>query len=90
MQAELEHMKRALNERWLRPTLGWRSAANVWDTRRTFADERGSFLDEIDERTAQLCSHGIDLHLARRLAIEQALTMSGYLRVTPGRKALCE
>ena len=90
MQTELDRMKSALNERWLRPTLGWRSAAQVWDTRRCLDDERSSFLDEIDERAAHLRSRGIDLRLAKRLAIEQALTHRGYLRVTPGRQALCE
>lgn len=89
-QLELDRMKSALNERWLRPTLGWRSAAQVWDTRRCLDDERSSFLDEIDERATHLRGRGIDVRLARRLAIEQALTHRGYLRVTPGRKALCE
>jgi len=90
MQSELERMKSALNERWLRPTLGWKNAAQVWNTRRSFDDERGSFLDEIDERAAQLRDRGIEQRLAMRLAIEQALTQRGYLRITPGRKALCE
>jgi hypothetical protein len=90
MQTELDRMKSALNDRWLRPTLGWKSAAQVWDTRRSFDDERGSFLDEIDERAARLRVRSIDERLAMRLAIEQALTQRGYLRVTPGRMALCE
>jgi transposase len=90
MQVELDRMKSALNERWLRPTLGWKSAAQVWATRRSFEHERGSFLDEVDERAARLRGHGIDQRLAMRLAIEQALTQRGYLRVTPGRLVLCE
>ena len=90
MQSELDQMKTALNERWLRPTLGWKSAARVWETRRSFDDERGSFLNEIDERAARLRNHDIYQRLAMRLAIEQALKQRGYLRITPGRKALCE
>jgi hypothetical protein len=90
IQSELDRMKKALNERWLRPTLGWKSAADVWRTRRCFDDERGSFLDEIHDRAARLRSHDVDQRLAMRLAIEQALTQRGYLRVTPGRTALCE
>jgi transposase InsO family protein len=90
IQTLLERMKSALNERWLRPTLGWKSAAQVWETRRSFEHERGSFLDEIDERAARLRCHGLQHRLATRLAIEQALTQRGYLRITPGRKALCE
>ena len=83
-------MKSALNERWLRPTLGWKSAAEVWRTRRSHDDERGSFLDEVDRRAAQLRGRDLVDRLAMRLAIEQALKQRGYLRVTPGRKALCE
>jgi hypothetical protein len=90
MQTELDRMKSALNERWLRRTLSWRSAAEVWQMRRSFEDERSSFLDEVDERAARLRNYGLDQRLATRLAIEQALTQKGYLRVTLGRKALCE
>jgi len=90
MQTELDRMKSALNERWLRPTLDWKSAAQVWETRRSFDDERGSFLDEIDERAAQLRGRGIEQRLAMRLAIEQALIQRGYLRITSGRQVLCE
>jgi transposase InsO family protein len=90
MQTELTRMKSALNERWLRPTLGWKSAVEIWETRRSFDYERTSFLDEIHERAARLRAHDLDQRLAMRLAIEQALTQKGYLRVTLGTKALCE
>jgi hypothetical protein len=90
MQAELDRMKSALNERWLRPTLGWQSAADAWKRRRSYDDERSSFLDDVDQRAARLQRSVADRRLAMRLAIEQALTQRGYLRVTPGRKALCE
>ena len=90
MQAELDRMKSALNARWLRPTLGWRSAAECWDRRRSFDHERRSFLDEVHDRAAHLRGRAVEQRLAMRLAIEQALTQRGYLRVTPGRKALCE
>ena len=89
MQTELDRMKRAVNERWLRPTLGWRSAAEIWTTRRSFDDERGSFLDDVNTRAAGLRDRDIEHRLAMRLAIEQALTQRGYLKITPGRKALC-
>lgn len=90
MQVELDRMKSALNERWLRPTLGWRSAAQCWTARRTLDDERSSFLDDVHERAAHLRARSIENRLAMRLAIEQALTQRGYLRITPGRKTLCE
>jgi len=60
IQPELDRMKSALNERWLRPTLNWSSAAQVWQTRRRFDDERGSFLDEVHERAARLRGSGLD------------------------------
>jgi hypothetical protein len=90
MQVELDQMKSALNERWLRPTLGWKSAAQLWEARRCFDDERSSFLDDVDQRAARLRDRGVQQRVAMRLAIEQALTQRGYLRITPGRMALCE
>lgn len=90
MQVELNRMKSAVNERWMRPTLEWRSAAETWRTRRSFDAERGSFLDEVHYRAAHLRARTDDQRLAMRLAIEQALEQRGYLKVTPGRKALCE
>jgi hypothetical protein len=90
MQTELDRMKTALNERWLRPTLKWRSAAHRWAARPPIDHERDSFLDDIRQRAARLRGHHVEDRLAMRLAIEQALTQRGYLRVTPGRLALCE
>lgn len=90
MQSELERMKSALSERWLRPRLGWKTAAHRWEARRSFDHERSSFLDEVRTRTAELHENGVENHLATRLAIEQALTHRGHLKITPGRTALCE
>jgi hypothetical protein len=70
-------MKSALNDRWLRPTLGWRSAEQHWNTRRSIDDERASFLNEVRTREARLRAHEADHRLAKRLAIEQALTQKG-------------
>jgi len=33
--AELQEMLRVLNQRWLRPSLDWRSSAALWEARRT-------------------------------------------------------
>jgi len=90
MQSELSRMKRALSERWLRPRLGWKTAAHRWEARRSFDNERSSFLDEVRTRTAELHANGLENHLATRLAIEQALTQRGHLKITPGRAVLCE
>lgn len=90
LQTELDRMKSAFNERWLRPTLEWRSAAEIWSTRRPLDDERSSFLDDVRTRAARLRARHVEDRLAMRLAIEQALTQRGYLRITPGRTELCE
>jgi hypothetical protein len=86
IESSLERMKRALNETWRRPTLGWQTAAQVWSTRRSFDHERRSFLDEVEARAARIQERGGERSLAMRLAIEQALTRKGYLRITPGTK----
>ncbi len=89
-QRTLEAMKNALNERWLRPILGWRSAAQCWESRATLDDDRDELRYEVEQRANRLRGHDVEFKLAQRLAIEQALTARGYLRVTPGRMALCE
>ncbi len=90
LQSEFDRMKSAFNERWLRPTLDWSSAAQCWSTRRSLEDERSSFLDDVHDRAARLRGRRVEDRLAMRLAIEQALTQRGYLRITPGRKVLCD
>ena len=89
-QTVLDQMKTALNDHWLRPTLGWRSATQCWQARCTLDDDRDELRHEVEQRAARLRAHNISNDLAMRLAIEQALTAKGYLRVTPGRKTLCE
>jgi len=88
-QAHLDRMKTALNERWLRPTLGWWSAAHCWQTRRPIDDDRAQLHDEVQRRAERLRRRHVTSDLAMRLAIEQALTHRGYLRVTSGRRPLC-
>jgi hypothetical protein len=90
MQSELDRMKSAFNDDWRRPTLDWCTPAEQWSKRRALDDERSSFLDDVCDRAARLGANGIEETLAMRLAIEQALTQKGILRITPGRQALCE
>jgi transposase-like protein len=90
MQSALDRMKSAFNDDWRRPTLGWRTPSECWNQRRTRDDERDSFLDDVNERAARLRDHDVEVSLAMRLAIEQALTQKGILRITPGRQVLCE
>jgi hypothetical protein len=89
-QTVLDQMKTALNDHWRRPTLGWQSATQCWQARCALDDDRDELRYEVEQRAARLRARSIPNDLAMRLAIEQALTAKGYLRVTPGRKALCE
>jgi hypothetical protein len=89
-QAQLDEMKRALNSDWLRPTLGWRSAAQCWETRTSIHVDRDELRREVEDRAKRLCCNDVEPDLAMRLAIEQALIAKGLIRITPGRKALCD
>lgn len=89
-QSELDRMKNALNECWLRPTLGWRSAAECWAARPILDDDRDELLDEVTRRAERLRARNVEDDLAMRLAIEQALTQRGYLQITRGHRLLCE
>jgi hypothetical protein len=88
-QEHLLRMKTALNEAWLRPTLGWMSAAQCWEARRPIDEDRAELRKDVEERATRLRAKSVEKELATRLAIEQALIAKGYLRVTPGRKTLC-
>jgi transposase len=86
--AELAEMMRVLNERWLRPSLGWRSAAEVWERRTRLRTDRRQLRREVMQRTARLRARlGAKrqaVRLAERLAIEQALEDRGLVRRIPG------
>jgi hypothetical protein len=86
LQRECDRMRTALNERWRRRALGWRTPAEAWVTRPSIAGAvRDSFRAEVYDRAARLgrkLDHDNDL--AMRLAIEQALTQRGYLRLERG------
>jgi len=83
-----EHMQSLCNARWRRRTLGWRTAAEVWNERATLTEDRAAFHDEVQHRTARLRRHGAGrgqpADLPERLAIEQALITRGYLRRVSG------
>jgi hypothetical protein len=83
LQRQCDQMRVALNERWPRRALGWRTPAQVWASRPPVTSElRDSFRREVYDRVARLERHLThDNDLAMRLAIEQALTDRGYLRL---------
>jgi hypothetical protein len=85
---DLEDMLRVLNERWLRPSLGWRPASAVWNQRRPLRISRSDLRHEVRSRAATLRARLGDARcatrLAERLAIEQALAHRGLVRRIPG------
>lgn len=85
---ELEDMRRALNERWLRPSLGWQPAATRWAARRELRTNRRDLRHEVVRRTmrlrVQLGTSPAAVHRADRLAIEEALEDRGLIRRIAG------
>ncbi len=86
LQPACDRMKTALNEHWRRRALGWRTPAELWNARPPITrQQRDSFRKEVYDRAARLDRHmDHDNDLAMRLAIEQALTNRGYLRLERG------
>lgn len=81
----LDHMMRALNNVWPRRKLGWTTAGQEWITRPALNVDRIKLRKEVEERCDRLIARGnVEPGLAWRLAVEQALTNRGLLRVTPG------
>ena len=86
LQSECDRMRAAVNERWRRRALGWRTPAEAWALRPTInRGLRDSFRAEVYDRATRIERHlDHDNDLAMRLAIEQALTQRGYLRLERG------
>jgi len=82
--AELQEMLRVLNQRWLRPSLGWRSSATPWNARRPLRTNRRELRHDVVRRTARLRAQRCAPRLAERLAIEQALEDRGLVRRIAG------
>lgn len=78
----------ALNGLWRRPTLGFRTAEEVWLERPPLELDRTALRDEVLERTERIQRSmrvpGAVGDLAWRLAIEQTLTSKGLLRREAG------
>lgn len=84
----LREMLAALNELWRRPSLGWRTPAQVWSARTPLVVDRLALREEVRERAAhlrdQLQEQSNREDLAERLAIEQALEHRGLMSRTMG------
>ncbi|HQR45951.1 MAG TPA: hypothetical protein PK598_08040 [Thermoanaerobaculia bacterium] len=83
-----DEMITALNTLWRRPTLAWRTAAEVWNERAPLDIDRDEFRRDVARRAGHLRRHldprASNAGLPERLAIEQALTERGLLRRIPG------
>jgi len=89
VEPRLREALHAVNSLWRRRTLGWKTASEAWDARRSIDGiDRAALREEVIERAARigrsLQHRGKPADLARRLAIEQALQSRGYLRQTIG------
>lgn len=90
--ARVERMKTALNVLWRRRALDWKTPADVWKTKPTIDVDRAELRARVDDYARKL--HAVAPRgtmtedLARRLAVEHALTNLGYLRVEIRRPAL--
>ena len=84
----LEDLLEAVNSLWLRRSLGWRTAMELWEARPPMVVSRAAFQQEVNERARRIArkldSRGQPADLAERLAVEQTLTRMGYLRQQPG------
>jgi hypothetical protein len=85
---DVDAMMCALNEHWRRSTLAWSTAAECWAARPVIDIDRGELADEVNARARRLESHVDRIPrasgLAWRLAIKQALTSRGLLRIESG------
>jgi len=90
LDEQLATMRHALNERWRRRTLAWRTAGELWRERPKLQENRARLRREVEARAARLELDLVDHRDAKqrawRLAIEQSLTERAYLRVQQGRR----
>jgi transposase-like protein len=87
--AACQDMRLALNERWVRRSLGWMTAAEKLATLAAPCDDRAQLRASVAERAARLRREDHlhdtrDALLVERLAIEHELTKRGYLQRIPG------
>jgi hypothetical protein len=81
----IDRMMEALNNLWPRRRLGWRTAAQEWSTRPAMNIDRVKLRKEVEQSYRRLIARGdVKPSLGWRLAVEQALTKRGLLRVKPG------
>src|SRR5208283_3082745 len=89
MQVRSREKIQAMDTRWPRRTLGWRTAQEIWQNRKPLTEDRDELRRDVQRIAARLrrkhgC-RGFPADMAERLAIEAALTKRGYLNREGGR-----
>lgn len=83
LMGECEEARRVLNEVFPRRTLGWRTAAEMWNSASSFAVDRVRLAEEVDEEERRIRLELADRpradDKARRLAIESVMARHGWL-----------
>lgn len=76
-------MMAALNGKWRRRELGWKTAKEAWEARPRLRLPRGAFRREVEKRVARIREatklRGKPADQPERLAIEQSLARRGFL-----------
>jgi transposase InsO family protein len=90
MRQLLTRMIYCLNTLWPRRSLGWKTAAEVWEVRTPINVDRAAFKKEVHDRARHI-ERSFDLRgkpadMVERLAIEQTLVNMGYLHRQIGAK----
>jgi hypothetical protein len=88
LDEDVEVMMSVLNGTYRRSTLGWKTAAELWQQRRVIDVDRAALREEVNEKAErirrQLTDGDGSEGLAERLAIEQTLEQRGLLRRKKG------
>lgn len=88
LEIRLAEMLKAVSEIWRRRTLGFQTAAEVWNARPRLNVDRAELHSEVRDRTERIRSkmelRGKPADIAERLAIQQTLETRGYLRQEVG------
>jgi hypothetical protein len=85
---DLDAMMAALNGRWRRGTLGWKTAQEVWQRRAEINVDRTALAEDVHERAARLRrklnAPPATQDLSWRIAVKQAFIDRGLLRIEKG------
>jgi hypothetical protein len=89
LRARSQEKIEAMDTRWPRRALGWRTAQEIWQNRSPLTEDRDELRRDVQRIAEKLRQEqggrGFPAGMAERLAIEAALTKRGYLTREGGR-----